>query len=142
MAEFESRDCNLALDDHFPFPFTLENALSTVLEPEMADTSLYSPPNRPFLRPPSPSAIPSAEEVGLTGADAWAYGVSTRLMSDPGRWDLFNQVQAGMVWLDEYMKEIEDRLKSADDEEEVYVFSLPLKSGQIDGLPFGLLERS
>ena len=91
----------------------------------MADSSLYEPPNRPFLRPPSPSSIPSAEEVGLNGADAWAYGVSTRLMSDPGRWDLFNQVQAGMVWLDEYMKEIEDRLKSADDEEEVYVFSMP-----------------
>jgi len=87
----------------------------------MADISSYNPPSRPFLQPPSPSAVPSAEEVGLTGADAWAYGVSSRLMCDPGRWDLFNQVQAGMVWLDEYIREIESRFKGDDNEEEVYV---------------------
>jgi hypothetical protein len=62
-------------------------------------------------------------------------------MSDPGRWDLFNQVQAGMVWLDEYMKEIEDRLKSGDDDEEVYVVSVPLNI-LLDGwLIFGFPER-
>ncbi|KIM25106.1 hypothetical protein M408DRAFT_223588 [Serendipita vermifera MAFF 305830] len=82
----------------------------------MAQSTSYNPPPRPFLRPPSPSSLPSAEQHGLTGADAWAYNVSTRLMSDPGRWDLFNQVQAGMVWLDEYMKEIEDMIVKDDEE--------------------------
>ena len=85
----------------------------------MAQSTTYNPPSRPFLRAPSPSSLPTAEQHGLSGADAWAYNVSMRLMSDPGRWDLFNQVQAGMVWLDEYMKEIEDMVVK--DDEEVYV---------------------
>lgn len=46
-----------------------------------------------------------------------------------------------MVWLDEYMKEIEDRLKSGDDDEEVYVVSVPLNI-LLDGwLIFGFPER-
>lgn len=82
----------------------------------MSSKTLYNPPPRPFLRPPSPNSLPNGEDQGLSGADAWAYNVSTRLMSDSGRWDLFNQVQAGMVWLDEYMKEIEDMVSKQDDE--------------------------
>lgn len=78
----------------------------------------YSPPPRPFLDPPHPSSLPSADKLGLTDANAWAYGISTRLMSDNGRWDLFNLVQGGMVWLDEYMLEIEERLQRGNDEEE------------------------
>ena len=40
-------------------------------------------------------------------------------MSDNGRWDLFNLVQGGMLWLDEYMLEIEERLHNGKHEEEM-----------------------
>jgi hypothetical protein len=40
-------------------------------------------------------------------------------MAYPARWDLFNQVQAGLVWLDEYVQDIEERINAAGEEEEV-----------------------
>ncbi|PVF93780.1 hypothetical protein CPB86DRAFT_86245 [Serendipita vermifera] len=79
----------------------------------------FSPPPRPFLDPPPASSIPKPEEIGLHGANAWAYGVSTRLMNYSARWEFFNQVQTGLVWLDEYVQEIEERINSAQDEEEI-----------------------
>lgn len=86
--------------------------------------SAYAATVRPVLDPPHPSSLPRAEQLELSGANAWAYGVSTRLLADPGRWDLFNLVQGGMEWLDEYWGEIEDKyVDNTNTEEEMYASS-------------------
>lgn len=98
---------------------TTPQRVSTRLIKAQMPTTTYSPPERPFLDPPHTSSLPSADSLGLNGANAWAYSISTRLMTDNGRWDLFNLVQGGMLWLDEYMLEIEQRLQNGKHEEEM-----------------------
>ncbi|KAG8779432.1 hypothetical protein FRC16_003429, partial [Serendipita sp. 398] len=79
---------------------------------------VYIPPPRPFASQPTPQTIPSAPSLGLTGAEAWAYDVDTRVQCDPGRWELFNMIQGGMIWLDNYVLEIQRRVLQAEEENE------------------------
>lgn len=75
---------------------------------------VFVAPSRPFAEPPAPGSLKTAEELGLSSANAWGYGVSTRLLSDPGRWELFNMIQTGNVWLDNYMLEIQSKLQAVE----------------------------
>lgn len=43
----------------------------------------------------------------LAGADAWAYGIRSRMATDPARANLFDEIQTGFLWIDEYLAGIE-----------------------------------
>jgi hypothetical protein len=117
-ASFIPFKTTLRVKDYYIFHLEFLVLLKPLVRVEMSSTTL-NPPLRPFLDQPPSSSIPKPEDIGLNGANAWAYGVSTRLMAYPARWDLFNQVQAGLVWLDEYVQDIEERINAAGEEEEV-----------------------
>lgn len=85
---------------------------------------------RRFVDPPSHEEIQQyINGSGFTGAKQWAFGVSVRIASDPGRWELFNMVQSGHMWLADYKEEIRAKVKAAqrgEIAEDMFVNLIPL----------------
>jgi hypothetical protein len=76
----------------------------------MSETNL----ERGFIDPPSHEEIQRhIDDSDFTGVKQWAFGVSVRIGSDPGRWELFNMIQAGHMWLSDYREEIQAKVKAA-----------------------------